>query len=171
MATTYTLISSVTVGSGNSASIEFTSIPQTYTDLILSWSGRHYTAFSSPLCNIVIELNGSTSNFSGIYLEGNGSSASSSTFARFVGVDNTTTSTSNTFSNNTLYIPNYTSSNYKSFSADSAQETNASSAQLTFNAGLWSNSNAITSLKILSQNSNQDFLQYSTAYLYGISNA
>jgi hypothetical protein len=32
---TYTLINSVTVGSGGAANIEFTSIPATYTDLNL----------------------------------------------------------------------------------------------------------------------------------------
>ena len=37
MATTYTLISSVTVGSGGAANIEFTSIPSTYTDLLLKY--------------------------------------------------------------------------------------------------------------------------------------
>ena len=40
MATTYTLISSVTVGSGGAASIEFTSIPADYTDLLLKVSMR-----------------------------------------------------------------------------------------------------------------------------------
>ena len=40
MANTYTLISSVTVGSGGASSIDFTSIPATYTDLCLVWSGR-----------------------------------------------------------------------------------------------------------------------------------
>jgi hypothetical protein len=44
MATTYTLInSSVTVGSGGAADIEFTSIPATYTDLLLVLSGRGTT--------------------------------------------------------------------------------------------------------------------------------
>jgi hypothetical protein len=35
MATTYEIISSVTVGSGGAADIEFTSIPATYTDLVI----------------------------------------------------------------------------------------------------------------------------------------
>jgi hypothetical protein len=39
MANTYTLIaSSVTVGSGGAANIEFTSIPATYTDLVSALS-------------------------------------------------------------------------------------------------------------------------------------
>jgi hypothetical protein len=43
MATTYDLISSVTVGSGGAANIEFTSIPATYTDLVVLFSGQELT--------------------------------------------------------------------------------------------------------------------------------
>jgi hypothetical protein len=41
MAATYKLIETVTVGSGGAANIEFTSIPQTYTDLKLVISGKN----------------------------------------------------------------------------------------------------------------------------------
>jgi hypothetical protein len=41
MANTYEIISSVTVGAGGAAYIEFTNIPQTYTDLNLVFSGRN----------------------------------------------------------------------------------------------------------------------------------
>ena len=44
MATTYKAISTVTVGSGGAASITFSSIPATYTDLVLKISGRHDTS-------------------------------------------------------------------------------------------------------------------------------
>ena len=37
---TYTLISSVTVGAGGASSIDFTSIPSTYTDLLVKISAR-----------------------------------------------------------------------------------------------------------------------------------
>ena len=40
MADTYTLISSVTVGAGGASSIDFTSIPATYTDLLVKFSLR-----------------------------------------------------------------------------------------------------------------------------------
>jgi hypothetical protein len=40
MATTYEIIASVTVGSGGAANIEFTSIPATYTDLVVLFSAR-----------------------------------------------------------------------------------------------------------------------------------
>jgi hypothetical protein len=168
MANTYTLISSVTVGSGGAASMSFTSIPATYTDLVVVWSGR--TNKSGTTDNTEISFNGSTANFTGRYLEGAGSGAGGSgVFARFVGVDSASTGTSNTFSNNMVYIPNYASSNNKSFSADSAQESNTTAAQLTLNAGLWSQTAAITSVTVTP--SVGSYVQYSTAYLYGISNA
>jgi hypothetical protein len=40
MATTYTLISSVTVGGGGTSTITLSSIPSTYTDLALLLCGR-----------------------------------------------------------------------------------------------------------------------------------
>ena len=40
MANTFQLISSTTVGAGGASSIDFTSIPSTYTDLVIKWSGR-----------------------------------------------------------------------------------------------------------------------------------
>ena len=64
MANTYTLISSVTVGSGGASSIEFTSIPSTYTDLLLNFSGRSNTNQASGGFACKIEFNGSSSNLS-----------------------------------------------------------------------------------------------------------
>jgi len=167
MATTYQLISSVTVGSGGAASMSFTSISATYTDLLLVWSGR--TNKSDISDNADISFNGSTANFSGRYLEANGSTTGSGTYGRFIGVDVAANATANTFSNNMVYISNYAGSNYKPFSADSAQENNQTAAQITLNAGLWSQGTAITSVTITP--SVGSFVQYSTAYLYGISNA
>jgi len=167
MATQYGLIASVTVGSGGASSMEFTSIPATYTDLIVIWSGR--TSSSQPTTNTEISFNGSTANFTGKYLEGNGSAVGAGSYARFIGTDSAATSTSSAFSNNMVYIPNYAGSNYKSFSADSVAENNASQTQQTLNAGLWSQTAAITSVTITPATSN--YVQYSTAYLYGISNA
>jgi hypothetical protein len=167
MATTYQLISSVTVGSGGAASMSFTSIPATYTDLVVLWSARSNDP--QPGVNSLISFNGSTSNFSGRYLEGSGLGSGSGSFARFVGVDNSLNSTGSTFSNNMVYISNYAGSNYKPFSADSAQENNQTQAQQTLNGGLWSQGTAITSVTITPANGS--YVQYSTAYLYGISNA
>jgi hypothetical protein len=64
-------------------------------------------------------------------------------------------------------FPNYTSSNFKSFSADGANEDNTTSIYMGLTAGLWSQTAAITSLTL----SGANFAQYSTFTLYGISNA
>jgi hypothetical protein len=167
MATTYTLIASVTVGAGNASSIDFTSIPNTYTDFCLVTSFRSNR--SNNVDDIYITLNGSTSSFSNKYLQGNGSSASSGSLARYYGsCPAASGSTANTFSNDLLYIPNYAGSAYKSFSGDTVMEYNGNPSYAAFNAGLWSNNAAITSLSLSMTGS---FVQYSTAYLYGISNS
>ena len=170
MVTTYTLISSVTVGSGGAADIEFTSIPATYTDLELKISLRaNNSAVSS--YNIGIKLNSATSNYTDRWVRGSGSSISSSTSSGstsiYLGEIPSTEEVSN-FGNGTIYIPNYTSSNNKSVSFDTAQERNQTTAYLTFGGGLYSSSSAITSITLLSS---QNLTQHSTAYLYGISNA
>ena len=41
MANTFEQITTVTVGSGGASSIDFTSIPQTYTDLVIKTSARN----------------------------------------------------------------------------------------------------------------------------------
>jgi hypothetical protein len=81
---------------------------------------------------------------------------------------NTTTST---FTNSEIYIPNYTSSNQKSISGDAVNENNSSSTnvQARLVAWKWSGTTAISS--ILFSTNTGNFVQYSTFTLYGISNA
>jgi hypothetical protein len=167
MANTFELISAVTVGSGGAASIGFTSIPQTYTDLCVKYSVRFNNA--SPFANTVLRLNGSTSSYTMIRLYGDGSSASTYSNTDIFDVADGNTATANTFNSAEFYIPNYTGSNYKSTSGDAAMEQNSSTAQLLLTAGLWSNTAAITSLSL--GNTGYNLVQYSTAYLYGVKNA
>ena len=167
---TYTLINSVTVGSGGAATIDFTSIPSTYTDLLIKFSLRDDFA-GAVYDNLVIRFNNITTNYSEINLYGNGSTAASAstgtTVLRYI---NGNTSTSNTFGNGEMYIPNYAGSTNKSASIDTVTENNGTEAWASLNALLWSNTSAITSVK-LTPSSGTLFLEYSTAYLYGISNA
>jgi hypothetical protein len=176
MATTYTLISSVTVGSGGAATINFTSIPATYTDLLIKLSSRSDRSGNTS-ADQYIQFNSNTSAvYSMIRLMGNGSSPSSDSSSgatgAFVGDATAATATASTFANTEIYIPNYTSSNAKSISTDSVTENNATEAYQIFNASLWNPATqaAITSLLIGTVTSN-NFVQYTTAYLYGISNA
>jgi hypothetical protein len=169
MANTFELIASSTVGSGGAASIDFTSIPQTYTDLCLKLSTRDNRA--NPANGIWLRPNGSSTNLSGKQLYGNGSSAGSQQQTTGIfGVEPSNGSTGSTFANIEAYIPNYTGSNYKSVSSDSVQETNGSAAEQWLIAYLWSNTAAITSISIVPEAS-ASFVQYSTAYLYGVKNA
>jgi hypothetical protein len=169
MATTFTQIASVSVGSGGAASIDFTSIPSTYTDLCLVWSGR--TARVSAQDGMKLQFNASTTNYSDRGITGDGVSASSFNSATtyiYGGIIPSATATANTFGSISYYVPNYASSNNKSVSVDSVSENNTTTAFAILEAGLWSDSSAITSIKISSENA-ADFVQYSTATLYGVS--
>jgi hypothetical protein len=162
MAYTYSKIATYTVGSGGISSINFINIPQTYTDLKLVWSIRS----SADNLDMTIAYNGSGSNLSGRWLYGNGSTVVNESQSYGVYYMNQSTTTSNTFSNGELYMPNYTSSNNKSMSIDHATENNGTTARAGLQALLWSNSAALTSLSITPNAGN--FVQYSTAHLYGI---
>jgi hypothetical protein len=164
MANTYKKIQTVTVGVGGSATIEFTSIPQTYTDLKVVLSGRSTNADIDD--HLFVKPNNSASNMTQIWLRGNGSAASSSTNVRFAIPG--ATATASVFGNTELYFPNYTSSNFKSFSGETVQETNGTEAYQYLCAFLWSDTAAITSLVLDLLNGN--FAQYSSATLYGVAN-
>jgi len=170
MANTMTLISSVTVGSGGAANITFSSIPATYTDLIVKICVRSARSGASA-DSILFSLNGSNSGTDRI-LYGNGSAAGSATDASqmYSGTSPASTATASTFGNVEIYIPNYAGSTNKSYSVDSVDENNATFAQAQMLAGFWSNTSAITSIK-LEPGSLTTFVQFSTAYLYGVKNA
>ena len=164
---TYTLINSVTVGSGGSATMTFSSIPSTYTDLCLKISAR--ADYSGDYIAFRLNPNGSTSNATSRIIYGTGSSTASFTDTIIYANTTAATATSNTFGSSEFYIPNYTSSSFKSISYDGVTENNATSVLTLFSASLWSDTTAISSLTISTTTGN--FAQYSTAYLYGISNA
>jgi hypothetical protein len=164
---TYTQIGTAqVVGAGGASSIDFTSIPSTYTDLVLKvsvrWSNAGPDGFN-------ISFNGSTSSFTCRFLEGSGSAAASSTGTRLAGGLEGTAYTANTFGSVDIYIPNYAGSTNKSYSIDSVTENNATQAFSQLIAGLWSNTSAINQITLAP--SSGTFVQYSSAYLYGVSNA
>jgi hypothetical protein len=169
MANTYTLIASSIVGSGGTATVTFSAIPSTYTDLKLVYSARATVAGTQEFINI--SFNSNTSNYSLRSLQGDGSAASSNNWNfRWIGYAVGSTATASTFSNGELYIPNYLSSNNKSFSGDNVAERNDTNAQSILTANLWSDTAAITSIDLTMQGGS-NFVQYSTFYLYGISNS
>lgn len=171
MANTYTLIQSVTVGSGGAASIEFGSIPQTYTDLLVKLSTRSNSADASNGYYFDVFFNNVSANRSGRYLQGNASGAPtavSGTYSSW-GLSASSDFTASVFSSNELYIPNYAGSTFKSSSLDGVQENNATLSRLLLQASLWSDTAAITSVKFTAAAG--VFVQYSSASLYGIKNS
>ena len=170
---TYTKIATVTVGAGGTATIDFSNIPQTFTDL------KIVTSIRTNNTGVRVRFNGDTgTNYSWRRLDGSGSAAFSdsnttygspyNTFA-YWSMHNTTSDTANTFSNGELYVPNYSGSNYKSVSADAVQENNATAAYMAMQAGLWSSTAAINQITLTPDASSSPlFQQYSTATLYGV---
>jgi hypothetical protein len=169
MPSTYTLIASNVLGS-SAASVTFSAIPSTYTDLVLRTSIRSDRA--AGFDNIDIRFNGdSATNYSRTIISGDGSSASSSRTSSASNWDaaivDGNTATSNTFSNGELYIPNYTSTSSRAGSYFGAQEDNSATAYIRGNAYLYRGSSAISSIAMTPSNGT-NWLSGSSFYLYGI---
>ena len=166
---TMTLIGSpIVVGSGGVSSVTFSSIPQTYTDLQLVCSSR----VDSSNGTVVWKFNTDTtaSNYTEKYLSGNGSSAASGGSNNpWFSHSNDNTTTTSTFENTSVYIPNYTNGNQKSVSVDTVSENNSTTAYAQFFAGIWTGTSAINAITLTPYSGN--FTQYSTFYLYGVSNS
>jgi hypothetical protein len=177
MATTYTLISSQTLAS-SAASVTFSAIPSTYTDLVIKVSSRTNNVSTSsyliPTWNTDTGTNYSNTMFytndGGSVASGNESSVSPST-NNYNTRTNGAGSTSNTFTNTEIYIPSYTVSQYKPLSQFGVQENNATTGIfLCTIASLWRNTAAISQLSFTPYGSDI-FVAGSSFYLYGISNA
>jgi hypothetical protein len=173
MATTYQLISS-NVLSSSAASVTFSAIPATYTDLVLRWSGRSDVA-GQAIKNVSLTFNsiGGT-DYSSTRLQGDGNSAASGRVSSAASITlnfatEGATATANTFSNNEIYIPSYAVSQNKPIGIFNAQEDNITNAYLVAQAGLLSNTAAITSITL--SVSSDNFVSGSSFYLYGIKNS
>jgi hypothetical protein len=160
MAKAYSLIQAQTL-TGSAASVTFSNIPQNYTDLKLVCSTRTATAAVGD--GVYLMLSGT---LTAKRLQGNGASATSDT--DYYGAWNTgANATASTFGSTEFYIPNYTSSNAKSFSSDSVSENNATTAYASMIAHLSSSTSAISTIT-LGTESGAVFAIGSTFYLYGI---
>jgi hypothetical protein len=157
---TMTLIETKTLGAA-AASIEFTSIPQDGTDLVALLSQRN----SGDNVGVVLSF-----NTGGAYtrrrLLGDGSATSSDTPTNDV-LQSASVFTANTFSNSSIYVPNYTGSTSKSYSVDTVTENNATTSYQALYAGLWDGTAAITTLK-LTAGGGFNFVAGSTVSLYKV---
>jgi hypothetical protein len=158
-----------TVGAGGVGTVTFNNVPQTFTDLycVVSVRGSASQLNVDCFCSFSGQVGIAHSQ---TRLNGNGSSASSDrpgSGSAFRLTDVAAgTSTTNTFSSASFYIPNYTSTNFRSVVVDSTMENNATLDYSNLSAVTYSSSAAITSVRFDSSPGN--FVQYSTFTLYGI---
>jgi len=161
MPRTYEPIATQTLGS-DTATVTFSSIPQTYTDLILVMNTKYTIAGDN---YIGLQYNSDTaSNYSNTYILGNGTSASSgrSTSQTSARVGNGTNSTSY-YSTLTCSVMNY--ANATTNKTAIARSSDAGSYATSY-VSLWRNTAAITSILILGDA--KTFASGSTFTLYGI---
>lgn len=166
MPQTYEPIATTTLGSAT-GTITFSSIPSTYTDLILVASlipasgAYHY-----------LRINGDTSsNYSHTRITGSGSAAQSARSGfnneGFVAFDYNT----NNYSKPVLYklqFLNYAGSTFKTYFAEASMDTNGSGTVIR-TVGLWRSTSAITTLALVQATGT--WSAGSTATLYGIARA
>jgi hypothetical protein len=170
MPSTYTLISSNVLGS-SAASVTFSAIPATYTDLVLRISARNTTTSE----DIDLTINGDTSTlYSRTYLLGNGTGTGSfrNSGQPRISLDNSvvpSSYTASTFSNLEIYIPSYTATQNRPISSISVTENNATLARIVATAGLYLSTTAITQVQLATTSGNFD--TGSSFYLYGIKNS
>ena len=161
----YESIATVTVGSGGSSQIEFTSIPATYTHLQV----RGIWAHSTTNVAAVIRLNTDAgANYTQHILRGNGSTASASGQTDLTGTGATIASSSGSggFGTSIIDILDYTNTNkYTTMRILAGQDVNGD-GNLRMYSGLWLNTNAITNIRIIPNDST--FNQYTQWSLYGI---
>ena len=169
MPTNYVLLRATKL-TADTASVTFDSIPQTgYTDLKLVATARSTRSGGVTTDEIRIGFNGLTTNQTTRVLQGAGSgSVASYTDTRVtMGIAPTASTTSSTFGNAEIIIPNYTSGVVKYSTAESVSENNATAAYQNFWSNLWSSNAAITSIT-LSLATGPSFATGSTFYLYGL---
>ena len=168
MASTYEPIATQTLGS-NTLSVTFSSIPSTYTDLVLvTVQNNSDNTLSAP----AVTFNSDTgSNYSYTYLTGTGSSAISGRLSSQSGIllgYYTTAGTTDGFMN-IMTFPNY--SNTTTFKTQLQRSNNGGGNSTYLGAeaivSLWRNTSAISSIT-LTYSGTSRFATGSTFTLYGI---
>jgi len=161
MATTYVPLATTTA-TGGETTISFTSISGFYTDLVLVSSLIATTPYE-----MFLQFNTDTgTNYSTIYMEGNGTAASSG---------RSTTSPNILVSFNSTTNPTPVTINIQNYANTTTNKTvlarsSAASASVLSYVGMWRNTAAITSIQ-LKLTGGRSFSAGATFSLYGIANA
>lgn len=163
----YESIATVTVGSGGTSSITFSSIPSTYTHLQIRGIAKN-TANNNEL--FIFRFNSDTgANYNWHRLFGDGSSATAygeANSTAFAYLSSSNSPQTNIFSTFVLDILDYANTNkYKTARSLSGKDFNGS-GNVQLQSGAWRSTNAVTSITISAFS--DSLAQYSQFALYGI---
>ena len=176
MANTYELISS-NVLTASAASVTFSAIPATYTDLLIKTSIRTDYAGTFQDMEMIWNAIETTGYYSQIWLNGDGTATSNLKVRsneskwQYANIPGTSV-TSNTFASQEIYIPNYAGTAIKPASVFTVTENNTATSgfyQTRANALLGNFTSAVTSIKFQLPSGN--YVTGSSFYLYGIKNS
>jgi hypothetical protein len=174
MPNTYTYISKVTVAGATATYMDFTNIPQTYTDLLFQINVRSSRNGNNGFPTVIFNSTSTGYSTRHMYGTGNNQQAAFTDNSAAYGYCSSAPFLANTFGGGELYIPNYTSNTNKPFNFDSCSENSSGSVdQYVLDASqmLWSNTAAITSVRFQNLSTSDSFVQYSEIVLYGIKNS
>jgi hypothetical protein len=175
MAKTYTPIATHTLPSA-ATSYTFSSVPNTYTDLILVSSVN--SARAAQYDSLAIRFNSDSSSiYSYTYLMGNTSYGSSPISGRATSQNNifignfTSNSVANNFSSNIVHIKSYGNTNvYKTIICSGGGIIDSTNNDMEKIVGLYKSSSAISSITVRSE-TGSNITAGSTFTLYGVKSA
>jgi hypothetical protein len=174
MATTYEFIASNTLAS-TAQSVTFSSIPQTYTDLVVRVNAR--TNDTGQYIAVQFRFNGdSANNYSSVSIPIYSTTTQSArllneSYGRAQYGATASGATTNAFGNAEIYIPSYTVAAQKPIAARGIAASNNASLFQSIDANLWNNTAAITSITIFGNPTSYLWSVGSSFYLYGIKNS
>lgn len=164
----YESIATVSVGSGGSSTITFSSIPSTYTHLQIRAIARATDSGTGSIGSLLKFNSDTTSNYRYHLIEGTGSSVISTASGQIDFIDvierPRAGETASAYGPMVIDILDYTNTNkYKTIRSLSGFDGNGS-GKVDFFSGVWMSTSAITQIDI----TNGTFTQYSRFALYGI---
>lgn len=164
-----------------STTVTFSSIPQTYDDLLLIYGLKSLSTSGDGYGSIFFQINYSSVNHGDYGMTANGGSGSYSNAASYVNAlsgSSTQWYTSQypgnaggtgNYTNQTIYIPNYRSGFKKMGISYAGMVPHGSLSRTRYQGTIWDNTAAITSIRV--QGWNDAFVTGSYLYLYGITKA
>lgn len=181
MANTYVKLGSITVGQEGTTSMQFTNIPQNYTDLIVKVSPRGMSYWLNDMRIRFNNSNTAGTEYDSRWLVNNYGTVATSNYMNTTGINlyypvpgQSYIMSERTFGNFEIYIPNYSGNTFKPISCDWTGENGSSYSVYTYQgiiAGTWENTSAITSIQLDAAIAWTGFRlnTFTTATLYGIS--